>query len=71
LAVDQKRIGGGADIIPLRNLKNLLLMDFRVKQSGFSFLKVLNSGEKPLISGEPHKQFERSSNGLRIDCSSS
>jgi hypothetical protein len=37
---------------------NRLLMDFAVKHSGFSFLKVLFSGEKPLILNEPPMGFE-------------
>ena len=48
-AVDQKGIGCGLEIIPLRNFKNCLLMAYAAKQSGFSFLNRLVAGEKPLI----------------------
>jgi hypothetical protein len=46
-------------------------MDFAVKHCGFSFLNVLDSGEKPLILGEPPIGFEPMTGRLRIDCSTS
>jgi hypothetical protein len=71
VAVNQKGIGCCPAIIPLRNFKNRLLMDFNGKDSDFSFLNSLAPGEKPPILSEPQIGFEPMTGRLRIDCSTS
>jgi hypothetical protein len=53
LPINQNRIGSGTAGIRLRNFKNRLIMDFRIKPRGFSFLNSLFSGKIINLGGPP------------------